>query len=497
MAEPEVGGERESAVVAQPEPAPGDGGREPAPGRDRGRLVGRGVLDVSVLVVVVVIAAVAGGALLTSRSEPTASPGAPPLVAVVAASGGLATMDEHGGSVVRYGDPAVSYGFPAWSPDGTRIATIGTGPNGTAIYVFAVPRGGSAGGGAPGTTGSPGTGSEPTVVYQSPDRPPFYLYWTPDGRALSFLTTEPVGIALRIAAADGSGPPASGAGAGGVIRLGQPLYFDWVDPGRLLVHVGIGADAFVGEVGPDGTSLAPSVPGDGVFRSAIVSRDGRYLAYARSTGDATGEVVVAARDGSTQRPLPVVGPAAFVFDPTGDTLAAVGATAPGGDTGGFPIGPLRLIDPASGTVRTLLDGSVVSFFWSPDGRTIAALRLAQPGDVPITAAAGVVLAAARASLEPTVGPPAATAVRARLAFVDVATGRVSSEKVIGLGEDFVNLLLPYFDQYALSHRLWSPDGTSILLPLIDASGRPRVYVVPADGSTPRPVADGIKAFWSP
>ena len=505
MAEPEVGGAQEPVgigqpepeVVGQPEPAPGDGDRE------RGRLLGRAVLGASVLVVVVVIAAVAGGLLVTTRPVPSVPADVPPLVAVVAASGGLTTMDANGGSVVHYGDPSIIYGFPAWSPDGTRIATIGIGPDGTAIYVFAVQRSPTGGGGSPGPTGSPGTtdsprsGVEPTVVYQSPDRPPFYLYWTPDGRALSFLTTEPVGIALRIAAADGSGPPASGAGPGGVVRLGQPLYFDWVDPGRLLVHVGIGADAFVGEVGPDGTSLAPTVPGDGAFRPAVVSRDGRYVAYARSTGEPSGEVVLAARDGSTRQPLPVAGPAAFVFDPAGDTLAVVGATAQGSDTGGFPIGPLRLVDPASGAVRTLLDGSVLSFFWSPDGRTIAALRLAQPGDVPSTAGGDVVLAAARPPATPSPDPPAATAVRARLALVDVATGKVTSERVIGLGEDFVNLLLPYFDQYALSHQLWSPDGSAILLPLIDPTGRPRVYLVPADGSSPHALADGVKGFWSP
>ena len=416
-------------------------------------------------------------------------------MAVVDADGGLATMDEHGGSVVRYGDLGITFGFPAWSPDGTRIAAVGQGPTDTAIYVFAVARAGS--GGATGTAaGGTGTGAQPTVVYRSPDHPPFYLYWTPDGRQLSFLTTEPAGIALRVAAADGSGPPASGDGQG-VIRVGAPLYFDWVDAGHLLVHVGVGPDAFVGEVGPDGTSLAPAVPGTGSFRSAIVSRDGRYLAYVHSAGESSGEIVVAARDGSTQQPLKVFGPAAFVFDPTGDTLASIAAGEPVADAGAFPVGPLRLVDPASGAVRTLLDGSVVSFFWSPDGRTIAALRLAQPGDEPVTAGASVVLAAARGSAAPTADPIQATGVRARLAFVDVATGAIRSERVVGLGEDFVNQLLPYFDQYALSHRLWSRDGASILLPLVDADGTGRLYVVPADGSAPRPLADGVKGFWSP
>ncbi len=482
MAEPRVGEDRV--------PAPG-GDR----GRDRGRRLGRAVLVGSGLFVVALVVTIAGGWLFTIRSEPTAPPSVSPatgLVAVVDADGGLATMDDHGRSIVHYGDPGITFGFPAWSPDGTRIAAVGQGPTDTAIYVFTVARAGSGGAGAGGT----GSIAQSTVVYRSPDHLPFYLYWTPDGRWLSFLTNEPAGIALRVAAADGTGPPAVGDGAG-VIRIGAPLYFDWVDAGHVLVHVGLGPDAFVGEVGPDGTSLAPAVPGTGSFRSAIVSRDGRYLAYVHSVDTSSGEIVVAARDGSTRQPLPVFGPAAFVFDPTGDRLATIAAGAPVADAGAFPVGPLRLLDPASGEVRTLLDGSVVSFFWSPDGRTIAALRQAQPGDEPVSADAGIVLAAARGSASSTGDPAQAEGVPARLAFIDVATGAVRSERVVHLGADFVDQLLPYFDQYALSHRLWSPDGGSILLPLVDADGTGRLYVVPADGTAPRPLAAGVKGFWSP
>jgi len=92
-------------------------------------------------------------------------------------------------------------------------------------------------------------------------------------------------------------------------------------------------------------------------------------------------------------------------------------------------------------------------------------------------------------------PPPATEVR--LAFVDVSTGVVRSERVVRLGSHFVNELLPYFDQYAQSHRLWAPDSASILLPLVDAIGRTRLVVVPADGTDSRPIADGLSGFWSP
>ena len=57
-------------------------------------------------------------------------------------------------------------------------------------------------------------------------------------------------------------------------------------------------------------------------------------------------------------------------------------------------------------------------------------------------------------------------------------------------------MLPFFDQYALSHRLWSPDGGSIALPVV-AEGTEQIVVVQADGSGARRVADGVEDFWSP
>ena len=97
-------------------------------------------------------------------------------------------------------------------------------------------------------------------------------------------------------------------------------------------------------------------------------------------------------------------------------------------------------------------------------------------------------------------PSAATpapAAEVRLAFIDVATGAVRSEQVVQPAVGFVDRVLPYFDQYALSHRVWAPDSTSVVLPLADGTGRTHVVVVPADGSDARTIANGEAAFWSP
>ena len=91
----------------------------------------------------------------------------------------------------------------------------------------------------------------------------------------------------------------------------------------------------------------------------------------------------------------------------------------------------------------------------------------------------------------------APSVQVHLTFVDVATGDVRSDRTVRLADDFVGTILPYFDQYALSHRIWAPDSTSIVLPLVDSNDRSRAVVLGADGADGRPVADAIDAFWAP
>ncbi len=423
-------------------------------------------------------------------------PTSPGLIAVVSDDGQLSTMDDGGGSRSVYLTPGVTFGFPAWSPDGSRIAITGQSADGTAIYVYAV-----------------GRRSQPTVIYRSADKPPFYLYWSPDGQSVTFLATEGNSIALRVAPADGSAP-LDGSGLGSVLRIGAPLYFDWVDAKRLLLHIGLGADSFVGEMQP-GSPVAPQpLPGTGTFRSASASDDGRYLAYVRSDSDLTGTLVIAARDGSAKHEIPVFGPTAFTFDPTGDRLAAIAAPQTPSQDPGVPLGPLKLIDARTGATKTLIDSAVVASFWSPDGKTIAAILPPRPGDDNVLADAGpgsgISLADATAprptgllamalAPQPTMGQAAAQApgVAARLEFVDVATGKIRFERVIHLADHFVNELLPYFDQYALSHSLWSPDSRSILLPLVSAAGRDQLSVVGADGWDARAIADGDSGFWSP
>jgi TolB protein len=202
----------------------------------------------------------------------------------------------------------------------------------------------------------------------------------------------------------------------------------------------------------------------------------------RAAEGGSGEVVVAARDGSRAHTLPVFGPAALAFNPDGSWLASIGARERSQSTLAIPVGPIRLIDTVSGRTRTLVDGSVVAFWWSPDGRTIAALRVQPIGDA--------------VSIASPVPSPSEGDREVRLLFVDVASGEIGPDMVIRPGGLYVDQLLSYFDQYALSHRLWAPDGSSILVPVVAANGTTRVAVVFRNGD-PSVMLVGQIGFWSP
>lgn len=461
MVEPAASPDGETGPVAPSEPS------SPAVRRRR-----RGwpiILAVAVAGIAAVVIAVSGrsGPSTVTRSPGPSRPD--PLVVLIDRGGALVTVDSAGQKVTLADESGTTFGFPAWSPDGSRVAAIAYGADDAAISIFPVPPASQQASQAP----------APVVVYRSAAVPPFYLYWTPDGRGISFLATEADGISLRVAPADGSAPLDGGPGT--VIRQGAPLYFDWIAADRLLLHVGTGAAAFLGEVGPDGSPVAPALTGSGDFRAAATGPTGRFVAFVRGTVPAA-ELVVAARDGSAEHAIPVFGPAAIVFDPTGDTVATIASSTASPTPLAFPIGPLRLIDAATGGTRTLLDGTVVGFFWSPDGHTIATLRL-QGGN-------GTTVAAA-ATPAPAPGP------ELHLLFVNVADGAIRSDRVVRATSRFVNEFLPYFDQYALSHRVWAPDSSAILLPIVDASGRDQLVSLEVDGSPSAHVFDGTVGFWSP
>ncbi len=409
------------------------------------------------------------GATFAVPDRPLASKGQ---IAVVRQDGSLWLTDADGQPTILAGGDAGTFGFPTWSPDGSLVAAVQTSSTRATILVFDV------------DGAMPVLPPEPRVIFQSETIIPFYLSWTPDGKDVSFLASDAEGLKLWIAPADGSAP-LDGSGPGAVVRAGNPFYFDWIDSDRMFAHIGTGSDAFLGEIGRDGVVLGKALPTPGVFRSADVSADGTYVGYVRAGPTGEDAVVVAARDGPGEHSMPVFGLTAVDFSPTDATLASIGAVEPSPDPAGVPIGPLRLLDARTGTVRSLLEGPVVSFAWSPDGKTIAAIGLLRAPD-----------GSAVSSASPETSAAPTGSVEVRMWFIDVASGDILSEPQVAPAGVYVRGLMEYFDQYALSHRLWAPDSSSILLPQSEPDGTTHVDVFFPEGGSPIPL-EGDIGFWSP
>ena len=404
-------------------------------------------------------------------------------IAAVGADGSLAVVGADGATRTLSNAGTIAVAFPAWSPDGTRLAASLASAGSGQISVFRL-----------GSAGGSDAAAPPAVVYRSADHPAFYLSWTRDSQNVSFLANDGDLVALGVAADEG-GQPVTELGPGSLVRRGAPLYFDWVDRERLLLHVGTGTDAFLGEVGRDGIETGDTIERPGDFRSAEVSVDRRFLAWVRS-GPEHGDVIVASRDGASEHALPVFGSTALGFAPDENVVATIGADSPGQADLAFPLGPLRVIDASSGAARTLLDGSVVAFFWAPDGGTIAALRLQPPGG-PTAVAPARLFGLTSAAGPVAAGSPSPAPSEPHLLFVDVATGRIRSDRAVQPGGRFVSEYLPYFDQYGLSHRLWAPDGSAFLMPLARPTGATDVEALAPDGGPAAFTLTAEMAFWTP
>jgi TolB protein len=352
------------------------------------------------------------------------------------------------------------YSWPVWSPDGSRIACFrlvaGENTQVDGLYMFDV------------------ASSQVLHSYKAPGLQPIYSYWAPNSQALAILLggTDPLSLGLW--------PPPEGQHPK-TLAQGMPFYFDWrADAQALLVHTG-------GEQNTkDGHSVSMLDVGSGkrtfVSRSPAVfgppswSQDGKWLAYGDQAEEkdktAKTALMIAAADGSAAKSLGTF-PEKITMEwsPTQPQLAIA--------TSSFADDPmvenLQLIDVPSGKVRSLVKEHLAAYFWSPDGNRILY---------------------ARRKLDSFMWT---------WCIVDVTDGKIS-EVVDFLPARPMLIVFQYFDQYALSHRLWSPDSKHFVFTGsagLDAHPaaairNPSVYVTDAtEHATPKSVADGHIAFWSP
>lgn len=353
-------------------------------------------------------------------------------------------------------DDHTIYNWPTWSPDATKLAFTSYSANGDfpgALWLVDIP------------------GGLPDKVFQDPDdtvgrfvaqRSPHYVYWSPQGDRLAFLAPTPESLVLYMI--ETSDPHRHET-----VSFGAPSYMAWSPDGQYLLH------HLVQEldlVDTRNSFARASLNADSLsYRTPAWSPDSSHIAYV-SEAQGGDRLLVANIQGTSGTEVSRVNVlSAFLWSPTANEIAFTELGT--GRSLGIPTyAGLTIFDVDSGEKTQVTTREVVAFFWSPDGSKLAYV---------------------------TVDRSASTISW----YVNDRSGR--SEKKL---TDFIPsheqlfVMFAFFDQYAYSNRLWSPDSSALVYsgrdPEANGTGGSTIQVISVDGNgPPLVIAPGNLAFWSP
>ena len=354
----------------------------------------------------------------------------------------------------------VRYFWPTWSPDSTRLAAsrVRADQSGTDLFLDVI---------------DASTGNVATIYENAPNTglvargDPHYTYWSPDSRHLVFLASTPEELTMFWVTPEEEGDPVRLTGE-------SPIYFHWsADSSKILMHRG--EELLLSLKASDGLQSPVSLGTvGGAFRAPALSRDSTTMAY---VVERSGSQALYLADAGSQvedvRPLMDVGPiSAFMWSPTREEIAIAETTSPAG-----PLFERLTLVSSDGAVRkTLVSKPLLAFFWSPKGDRIAYVAL---------------------------GPEQRSFT---WNYVDTAGGS-PVELIEFIPSQAFLTLYSFFDQYAYSNSVWSPDGSQIVFAgtvgpsSLSSNGTSppgdKVYVLDiVEGASPREIATGAFATWS-
>ena len=150
---------------------------------------------------------------------------------------------------------------------------------------------------------------------------------------------------------------------------------------------------------------------------------------------------------------------------------------------------LRLADADTGESRAVTNDPIIAFFWSPNGRQIAYITLPNADDGSIQVINDV---NSKTILSK---PVQQDGFELQLWVADIESGFQRRILTFVPTQMFARQFLPFYDQYSLSHQLWSPSSDAMVLPIMDEESG-KIAVVNLGTGDLQFIADGEIAFWS-
>lgn len=360
------------------------------------------------------------------------------------------------------------YQWPTWSTDG-RLAYFSLYLDEGQVFLGAYVAG----------RGSD-TGS---LVYTGENELFNYAYWSPQNcgngencRDLAMLvSSQSDGMFIELLRDNGVEPTSDTVGLGG-----PPFYYSWSPDGSRMLWQRGNRTFDVYDAATDAViDTLPQLPGE-ILAPAWSPVDDRLLFGAR--GDEIGStdlVIVGQGDEVKKLASDLEGLVSFSWSPDGNYVAYRVATRES-------FGPLFVVDAVTGETiaRSPING-IFAFFWAPDSQHIAYITLASSSGS--FSAMSTHLAAPAPQQEPN---------GLAWSILDIESESVNRYGPFIPTEQMI-YVFSYFDQFAQSHRIWSPDSRHLLYSEMTAEG-PVINLLDATqaDSVPFSVAQGFVGVWS-
>ena len=265
-------------------------------------------------------------------------------------------------------------------------------------------------------------------------------------------------------------------------RVGQgaPFYYSWSPDGERLLLQRNTRSIGVYTVADDDIELYDTVPG--VFPAPAWSPvDDRLLVGILNESRRSTDLAVLVGQKVEVLVDDLPGEVAFNWSPDGNYVAFRTL----GEAGGTPV---TVIDTITGEiVATSGFDDAFSFFWSPDSRYVAYITFASPrGSFNVS------------NFTPTLEQLLMQEDGLQWAVLDVTTGETRTYGSFIPTNEMI-YLLSFFNQFAQSHSVWSPDSSHIVFSEISIATAERqiaILDITRPDAVPFFIAEGVIGIWS-